>query len=197
MQTPIFPFSSKAFLLPAKVTIPLAALLSTSCAFHPDLTEPEITAARTFTPPKGKAMLYVYRPPTVKAMAAPRPVFINRQHLASNTNGTFMIIPLKPGKYTVQAAAQALIDEPRYRAAYPDFPLSLTAGQAVFIRQSVGSAIGTPSVMLLQTGGNPVPLLLGNDLPPFKATIVDRATAGSESAGLKHVGADPYDENPE
>ena len=79
----------------AKAALAASFLLFASCAFHPDLTEAETTAARTLAPPKGKAMLYVYRPATVKAMLAPRPVFINRQHLASNTNGTFMTIPLE------------------------------------------------------------------------------------------------------
>lgn len=181
----------------ASLALAAITLLSSSCAFNPELNETELAAARTFTPPKGQALLCVYRPSTVLAMLTPRPVFINGQHLSSNTNGSFMTIPLKPGKYTVQASAQALIDTPKYKAAYPDLHFSLKAGQTVFIRQTVNFIVGDPSVTMLQTGGTPVPMVLGNDLPAFKATVVNATTARSEISGLKHVGADPLEENPQ
>jgi hypothetical protein len=44
---------------------------------------------------------------------------------------------------------------------------------------------------MLQTGGAAIPVMPGDDLPPFKAGLVDENTGKSECSGLKLVGADP------
>ena len=129
-------------------------------------------------------------------MLAPRPIYINGQHLVSNTNGTFVSIPLKPGKYKIQAAANAPIDTPEYREAYPLIHLTVRAGENHFIRQWVSGSVfgsgGDTSVMMLQTGGAPIPIVMGSSLPPFSAEVVDEKTGRATCAVLQHVGADPY-----
>ena len=187
---------AKRFALPAFFMV--CGVFLSSCAVRPDLSEAEMTAARTFKAPPGKGMLYVYKEKEVRAMLAPRPIHINGQHLVSNTNGTFVSIPLKPGKYRIQAAANALIDTPAYRKAYPFINLTVRAGQNYFIRQWVsGSVLGTgegATVMMLQTGGTPIPVVMGAGLPPFSAEVVDEKTGREACARLQHVGAEPYGE---
>ena len=138
-------------------------------------------------------MLFVYRPSTIRAVAIPRPVFVNGEHLVSNTNGTFVAIPLKPGTYRIQAAAQALIDGKEQKKAYPEIALTAREGKSYFIRQSIGGSIfgSGGSVMMLQTGGAPIPVMMGNDLPPFEASLVEESVGRSECSTLKLVGADP------
>jgi len=187
---------AKRFALPAICMV--CGVFLSSCAVRPDLSEAEMTAARTFKAPPGKGMLYVYKEKEVRAMLAPRPIYINGQHLVSNTNGTFVSIPLKPGKYRVQAAANAPIDNLQYREAYPSINLTVRAGENYFIRQWVGGNIftgsGQTSVMMLQTGGAPIPIAVGSSLPPFASEVVDEKTGRAACAELKHVGADPFEE---
>jgi hypothetical protein len=132
-------------------------------------------------------------------MLAPRPIFINGQHLVTNTNGTFVSIPLKPGKYKIQAAANALIDNPNYRKAYPFINLTVRAGENYFIRQWVSGSIfgsgGDTSVIMIQTGGAPIPMVVGSALPPFSAEVVDEKVGRIACGKLRHVGADSYVEN--
>lgn len=131
-------------------------------------------------------------------MLAPRPIWVNGQHLVSNTNGTFVSIPLNPGNYKIQAAANASIDSPEYRKAYPSINLKVESGKNYFIRQWVGGSLfgidtGTePSMMMLQTGGAPIPIIMGSSLPPFTSEVVDERTGRAACRTLKHVGADPY-----
>ncbi|MEO7098646.1 MAG: DUF2846 domain-containing protein [Luteolibacter sp.] len=175
------------------VAIAGLAFSSASCAVHPPVTETEMLAARTFNAPKGKGILFVYRPSTVRAMATPRPIFINRIHIVSNTNGTFVAIPLKPGTYRIQAAAQALFDSKEQREAYPEINLAVQESKSYFIRQSIeGSILGHGGeMMMLQTGGSPIPIMIGGDPPPFKAKLVDGAEGRQECSKLKLVGSDP------
>lgn len=178
--------------LVSAVAIAGLILLNASCAVRPGVTEPERQAARTFTAPAGKAVLFVYRPRTVRAMAVARPIFINGEHVVSNTNGTFVAMPLKPGTYRIQAAAQALIDSEEQKKAFPEIVLTAREGKSYFIRQSVeGPIVGSGGLMMLQTGGAPIPLMMGNDPPPFRAALVDESTGKWECSGLELVGSDP------
>lgn len=168
--------------------------LCSSCAFRPDITEENRVAAETFMPPQGKGLLYVYRPSTIRAAIVPRPVFINDQHLSSNSNGTFMAIPLKPGKYRIQAAAQALTED--FRKAYPEISLEVRAGLNYFVIQTVeGSMLGSgeTSLMPLQTGGVPILVPVATSLPPFMARVVSGTEGRSGCSKLKQVGADPFE----
>lgn len=168
--------------------------LCSSCAFRPDVSEENRVAAETFTPPQGKGLLYVYRPSTIRAAIVPRPVFVNDQHLSSNSNGTFMAIPLKPGKYRIQAAAQGLTEE--FRKAYPEISLELRAGQNYFVSQTVEGSIfgsGETSLTPLQTRGVPIVVPVGTDLPPFAARVVSGAEGRASCSKLKQIGADPFE----
>ena len=169
-------------------------LSSVSCASRPPVTETEMLAARTFNAPKGKGILFVYRLDTARGMAMSRPIFINREHIVSNTNGTFVAVPLKPGTYQIQAAAQAVIDSKEQRKAYPEITLTVQEGKSYFIRQSIGGSIfgSGGGVMMLQTGsGGPIPIMLGGKPPEFKAEIIDSAEGRKECSQLKLVGSDP------
>ncbi len=173
-------------------------LLSASCASRPPVSEAEMLAAQTFNAPKGKGILFIYRLKTARGMAMPRPIFINREHIVSNTNGTFVAVPLKPGTYQIQAAAQALIDSKEQREAYPEITLNVQEGKSYFIRQGIaGSIFDTGGgVMMLQTGaGGPIPLLMRGGLPPFKAEVVDGAEGRLECSKLKLVGSDPVQQH--
>ena len=55
----------------------------------------------------------------------------------------------------------------------------------------LSSALLAGFLMMLQTGGAAIPVMLGDDLPPFEAGLVDENTGKSECSGLKLVGADP------
>jgi Protein of unknown function (DUF2846) len=166
-----------------------------SCANHQKLSSFEAAVGRTLNAPKGKALICVYRPSKPFTGLILRPVFINKQHVASTSLGSFVAVPVDPGSYTVQAAAQALIDTPEQRAAYPNIGLKLKAGQSIFIRQTIhgSSSNAQSSIMMLQTGGAPIPILIGGGLPPFGAELVSRETGRLGCAGLKQVAADPLD----
>ncbi len=173
-------------------------ILSSSCAIRPDVSEIERQVARTFSAPKGKAVLFVYRPSNVRAMAAPRAVIINGEHIVSNTNGTFVAMPLSPGTYRVQAALHAP-GVREFEGKYPEIVLNTKAGEVYFIRQSLtGSVLGSSegrrgTMVTLQSGGAgaPVPLLLGNEPPPFDAQLVGESQGKTECAKLKLVGSYP------
>ena len=168
--------------------------LACSCAVHSPITEVETLAARTFKAPAGKGILFVYRSSNVRSMAIPRPIFVNGEHIVSNTNGTFVALPLKPGIYQIQAAAQALLNSKEQKEAYPDITLTVQEGKSYFIRQSIGGSIfgSGGEVMMLQTGsGGPIPIMLGGKPPEFKAEIIDSAEGRKECSQLKLVGSDP------
>ena len=166
-----------------------------SCLHHQDLSSSEEAVGRTLDAPKGKALICVYRPSKPFTGLIRRPVFINKQHVASTSLGSFVAIPVNPGCYTVQAAAQALIDTPEQRRAYPDIGLKLTAGQSIFIRQAIHDSASNAqsSIMMLQTGGAPIPISIGGGLPPFGAELVSNGTGRLGCVGLKQVAAEPLD----
>ena len=177
-------------LLPAAL-----GLLFASCTHPSELSGPQAAIDRSFEAPKGKALICVYRPSKPFTGFIRRPVFINKQHIASTGSGSFVAVPVQPGTYTVQAAGSALIDSPEYRRAYPDITLKMSAGQTIFIRQInvPSSANHLSSVMMLQTGGAPVPLLIKGGLPPYGAAIVDRETARAECSTLKQLTYEPLE----
>lgn len=183
-SAPAIKYRGRLMFVPAALVLFLA-----SCANHSELTEAQAAIGRSFEAPEGKALICVYHPSKPFTDLIKRPVFINGQHIASTGSGTFIAVPVRPGAYTVQAAAQALIDSPEYRKAYPDITLKLTAGQSIFIRQTVGESTSNhqSSMMMLQTGDTPIPLSVGGGPPPFGAVIVDRDTDRSECSGLKQV----------
>jgi|GEM_PF-3457836 len=178
-----------------RLVLSAITLFVSSCAHRMESTGLETSTGRSFDAPRGKALICVYRPSKPFTGLMKRPVFINKQHVASTKLGSFVAVPVEPGTYTVQAASQALIDSPAYRQAYPDIRLKLTAGQTVFIRQTVGaltSNSGSPP-MMLYTGGSTIPIPFAGGLPPFGAVRVDGNTGRSECSGLKQVIADPLE----
>lgn len=173
--------------------LPFAIVLVTvSCAPNRQLTESQRAIGRTFEAPKNKAVVVVYRPAKPFTGLMGRPVFINKQHVASTSSGSFTAIPLDPGNYSIQAAAIALFETPEASEAYPAINLALVAGQTVFIRQSIGAENPNSSPVTFQAGGTVAPVLTGGGgLPPTKATVVDRSTGRSECSTLKQLGSDP------
>jgi hypothetical protein len=133
------------------------AALLVSCQLQPSAAEQAVAAS--FNPPQDKALICVYRPSKPFTGLARRPVFINNQHIASTSLGSFVAISVKPGTYNVEAGALALWDEPKAHAFYPDIVLSLRAGQTVFIQQIIDHA---------------KPRVPGPNLPHTGAKLVDR-----------------------
>jgi len=114
-------------------------------------------------------------------------VYIDKQHVASTSSGSFIAVPLSPGDHTVQAAALWFVDTPQYHKDFPDIKLRLAAGQTVFIRQTTHSAATSQSsTMMLQTGGAPMLISVGGPVP-LGATVMDPATGRSECSGLKQI----------
>lgn len=103
-------------------------------------------------------------------------MFINKQHIASTSLGSFVAIPVEPGTYNVQAGAPALWDTPAARIVYPDMILKLRPRQTVFIRQIIDHTKPRPP-------GGP-------KLPDTGATVVDSSTGRAECSSLKQVGAE-------
>ena len=163
------------------------AVLSMSCRLQPSAAEQAVGAS--FSPPQGKALIYVYRPTRPFTGFGRRAVFIDKQHVAYTYVGSFVAIPVKPGTYTVQAAAPALWDEPGAHKAYPDIILKLRAGQSIFIKQYEGQSTDSGETMALQTGGGAVPIPMGGWYPPYHAKLVDSSIGRAECASLKQVGA--------
>ena len=153
------------------------AVLSTSCQLEPSASER--TVAPSFNPPAGKALICVYRPSKPFTGLARRPVFINNQHVASTSLGSFVAIPVEPGTYNVEAGAGALWDTPAAHIVYPDIILKLRPGQTVFIRQFIDP-----------TKRRVIP---GPRLPNFGAKVVDASTGRAECSSLKQVGALPLE----
>ena len=149
------------------------ALLSISCQLQPSATER--AGAASFNPPAGKALICVYRPSKPFTGLARRPVFINKQHIASTSLGSFVAIPVEPGTYNVQAGAGALWDTPAARIVYPEMILKLRPGQTVFIRQIIDHTKPRPP---------------GPRLPHTGARVVDSSTGRAECSSLKQVGAE-------
>lgn len=176
-----------------RILLLASALLFISCAPHAELTGYEAAVGKSLEAPKGKALICVYRPWKPFTGLIRRPVFVNKQHIASTKLGSFMAVPVDPGAYAVQAGALALFDSPEYRRTYTDIKLKLAAGQVVFIRQTVESSTSNSGseIMLMQTGGTPIPIAIGGGLPPFGAVVEDGNTGRSECSRLKQVAADP------
>ena len=163
------------------------AVLSASCQLQPSASEQAV--GTSLNAPQGKALICVYRPSKPFTGFGRRRVFIDKQHIASTNLGSFVAISVKPGTYTVQAAAPALWDTPEAHKAYPDIILNLRPGQSVFIKQYEGQSTGSGETMALQTGGGAVPIPMGGWYPPYAARVVDSSMARAECASLKQVGA--------
>ena len=167
------------------------AILSVSCVGRSEPSTYEKAVGSSFSPPKGKSLIYVYRPSWPFTGLIGRPVFINKQLVAETRSGTFAAVIVSPGTYSVQAGALVLMDSPEYRRTYQDINVKLGTGQCVFIRQTVDSLLGNgTSVMMLQTGGAPVPIIMGGGtMPPYGAKLEKAATARPACASLKQVSA--------
>ena len=173
-------------------------ILNASCAVRLPITEEARQSAQSFSAPKGKAVLFVYRPSQIDTIASVRPVWVNGEHLVSITNGKFVAMPLKPGTYRIQAAAQFLNNSKEHKDTYPEIVLTAKVGETYFIRQSVDPSVGSrgeTTMIMLQTGGAPIPMVMGNNrglyLPPLRADLVDDGIGRSECSELKLIGADP------
>lgn len=158
-----------------------------SCAPNSRSAKPGETVFRSFDPPKGKALVCIYRPSWPFTGLIKRPVYIDKQHVASTGSGSFIAVPLNPGNHSVQAAALWFVDTPQYHKEFPDIKLRLAAGQTVFIRQTTHSAATSQSsTMIIQTGSVPIPISIGGPVP-LGATVEEPATGRSECSGLKQI----------
>lgn len=167
-----------------------SVIFSVSCA-APSVSEQAV--AKSFNPPKGKSLIYVYRPSRPFTGLIGRPVFIDKQLVGSTRPGSFAAISVNPGTHAIQAGALALFDSADYHRAYQDIIVNLRAGQCVFIKQTINPATAGPqSFMMLQTGGAPVPIPMGGGFPPFGAVVMDQATGRSQCEALKQVATEAY-----
>lgn len=165
-----------------------AIIFLASCANSPPIDEQKKLAAQTYTPPKGKAFLYVYRP---SGGLVPRPIWVNGEEAGSTGRGTFVAISLNPGTHSIQASALALFDSPAAKKSYPDIELQTTAGKTYFIYQYIDHGrIGDNSTMLLQTGGSPIPLPIGGGFPPYRANLVSTETGKTACSKLRQVSSE-------
>jgi hypothetical protein len=172
-----------------------------SCAARVKMSESEIAAAKKYSPPRGQGFLYVYRPARLlAAVITSRSVAVNGQDLASNRNGTCVVIPLRPGTYQVQAAIKPFTEEQKKSGLYREIPVVIRSGKCSFIRQIVVSDLPKgryEPLMLMSGGGGVTPIMMSNStLSGFLAEAVIEEVGRRESAPLKIVESDPYDYNP-
>ena len=111
----------------------------------PSVSNQEKAAARSFTPPQGKALLYVYRASSIPTMMMPSYCWVNHTFVGKNGAGTCMAIPLSPGKYIVHA-----IRDPRLEQPTPPIAFTASAGKLYFIRQKISPT--TEGMVILPTG---------------------------------------------
>lgn len=163
--------------------IGLTAFLSVSCASGP--TEQERALGKTFSAPVGKSLLYVYRPSKFVGMALRGHVWINKKEVGRTANGTFMAIPLSPGKYSIQAGGGAFESYEMASGYSPEVKLDARAGETYFIRQNV--TMGQIYTNTLQTGNGAIPIAGGADFT-FSARQVDSFSGKSESSELRQIG---------
>ena len=93
------------------VLVGLGALTfsSVSCVMGTSVPKAEKEAVRAYTPPAGKALIYIYRPYSFYSSALAKGVWVNRQKVGSNGAGTFIAVPSAPGAYlpVLQASLDA------------------------------------------------------------------------------------------
>jgi len=165
--------------------LPLLAL--SSCASRTPVTTQEALVARSFTPPRGKALLYVYKRASITGGYAGRPIFINGQLIGKNGNGCFMAIPLTPGHYQIQAAALAQFKDGSEKKEYPEIALTAESGKTYFIRQAVEGSGGRSELMSVSTGTGTIVLPSGGGRD-FSATLMNPAIGRADCAQLKQIG---------
>ena len=158
----------------------------TSCVTTPTISEEARTSATTFSPPPGKSLIYVYRPSKFIGAALRGRVWINQQQVGETGNGTFMAIPISPGKYSIQGGGALFATFEKINQTEPEVTLTAKAGEVYLIRQSV--SMGRTSAYILQTGSGPIPIGTGDFY--FSAQRVDDSTGKTELQKLRQVGAE-------
>lgn len=174
---------------PMKSLLLLPLLVLSSCASRTPVTAQEALVARSFTPPRGKALLYVYKRASITGGYAGRPVFINRQYIGKNGNGCFMAIPLTPGHYQIQAAAMAQYHDGSETKDYPEIALTAESGKTYFIRQAAEGSGGRTELMPVSTGTGTIVLPSGGG-PGLSATLMNPAIGRADCSQLKQIGVE-------
>lgn len=134
--------------------ISLTAVLFCSCANTTEPSTAEKLLAMNFQPPKGKALLYVYRPSSVLRHEA-KHVVINQRSIGITGSGTFLVTTLSPANYNISAGGDPI-------------ELSVSANRLYFIRQSPEKKYLGSSVSLV----TPVPMLMPAPSLVFASSMV-------------------------
>jgi hypothetical protein len=144
---------------------PLVALLN-SCANITPASPQEQSLAQSYTPPSGKALLYVYRPSSALRQEA-KHVVINQKSIGITGSGTFLVTALSPGKYRISAGGELI-------------ELQVVAGRNYFIKQAPESEYLGNSVSTVIPGSG----ILRVESPSqfFSASLVSEAQGRKEVA---------------
>jgi Protein of unknown function (DUF2846) len=157
------------------LTITCIAASLSSCVMGPAVSATDKAAAVAFTPPSGRALLYVYRTSSISTMTAASLCWINGNYIGKNGSGNFMAIPLKPGNYTVNPIGNPGTEAGR---TFPPVKITAAAGKNYFIRQKITPT--TEGMVILPTGV--VPGLR------FGASLVSESIGRQEVTKCRQVG---------
>ena len=120
------------------IAIVLISLLS-GCATVPMAPLELDTEAKTFTPPRDKASIYIYRNEILGA-AIPVTVSINDRTIGQTASKTYFRFNVNPGKYNIKALAENTAE----------LSLSTTAGNSYFVWQEMKMGMWMARANLVQ-----------------------------------------------
>lgn len=78
-----------------------ALLAVTACASVPTAPQSMVQSARTYTPTKGKARIYIWRPNSMFGSAIRFTIQVNGQTIGQVTKGTFLMTEVDPGRAAI------------------------------------------------------------------------------------------------
>jgi Protein of unknown function (DUF2846) len=169
----------------ARFLLGIVAIFSISCGTTYPVTEVARSSAKSFTPPKGKALLYVYRPSGFIGYALPGKIHINKQEIGKLRSGTFLAVPIDPRRMSLQAGGPYFSTYDTIGQDFPEIQIDAKAGEVYFVRQRV--SMGSYSSYIIPTANGPIPGGSGEFF--FNARKVENSIGKAESQKLKQVGS--------
>lgn len=166
-----------------------AAVLLTGCASVPMASINADTKAKEFTPPSGKAGLYIYRN-EIFGSEIPLSVAVNGRNLGQTGPQTYFHLNVSPGKYEVNSSAgnvsliSLIVEAGKNYFIWQEVKLGMS-----FVRtqlQQVDDASGKKGVMESKMA---TAVLNDADLNPLVTTVNGIATDTSVAAKLRDLHA--------
>jgi len=159
------------------VAIAIVTSASVSCVTGPSISKEDKIAGKTFTPPQGKALVYIYRNSSLATITGVTKCWLDRNFVGNLGSGTYMAIPVSPGQHTVDSFRDPNNSEPRLA---PTVRFVATAGKSCFVRQTLNTR---PAGVIM---AGPTPALVPSI--HFELSNVSETTGRAEVSKGRQVG---------